>query len=108
MIKIAKAFTLIAGLFVAAGLGAQNTVSAELLDSSNGEPVPFATVSVSKEGAKKPDYYDLSTETGHVTIKKVRHGNYIFRAELLGYKTFEKKIKVEGDLDLGKVKLDPD
>ena len=67
MIKLAKAFTLIAGLLVAAGLGAQNVITAELLDSSNGEPVPFATVSISKEGAKKPDYYDLSTETGHVT-----------------------------------------
>ena len=108
MIKIAKAFTLIAGLFVAAGLGAQNIISAELLDSSNGEPIPFATVSVSKEGAKKPDYYDLSTESGHVTIRKVRNGNYVFRAELLGYKAYEKKIKVEGNLDLGKVKLDPD
>ena len=108
MIKIAKAFTLIAGLFVAVGLGAQNIISAELLDSSNGEPIPFATVSVSKEGAKKPDYYDLSTESGHVTIRKVRNGNYVFRAELLGYKAYEKKIKVEGNLDLGKVKLDPD
>ncbi len=108
MIKIAKAFTLVAGLFVAAGLGAQNIISAELLDSSNGEPIPFATVSVSKEGAKKPDYYDLSTESGHVTIRKVRNGNYVFRAELLGYKAYEKKIKVEGNLDLGKVKLDPD
>ena len=108
MIKLAKAFTLIAGLLVAAGLGAQNTISAELLDSSNDEPIPFATVSVSREGAKKPDYYDLSTETGHVTIKKVRQGSYIFRVELLGYKTWEKHIKVEGNLNLGKIKVDPD
>ena len=108
MIRLAKTFTLLAGLFFAAGVYAQNKITAELIDSSNSEPVPFATVSVSKEGAKKPDYYDLSTETGHVTIKKVRHGNYIFRVELLGYKTYEKNIKVEGDLDLGKVKIEPD
>ena len=76
MIKLAKAFTLLAGLLVATGLGAQNIITAELQDSSNGEPVPFATVSVSKEGAKKPDYYDLSSESGHVTIKKMAHQPY--------------------------------
>ena len=83
-----RTYALIAGLLFAAGLSAQNKITAVLSDSSNGEPVPFATVSVSKEGAKKPDYYDLSTENGEVLIKKVRNGSYIFRVELLGYKTW--------------------
>ena len=108
MTRLAKTLTLLAGLFFAAGLYAQNKVSAVLLDSSNGEPVPFATVSLTKDGAKKPEYYNLSGDDGHVVLAKVRHGNYLFKAELLGYKAWEKHIKVEGDLDLGKVKMDPD
>ncbi|MBR5703631.1 MAG: TonB-dependent receptor [Bacteroidales bacterium] len=108
MTKIAKTLTLLAGLFLAAGAYAQNKVSAVLLDSSNGEPIPFATVSLLKDGAKKPEYYNLSNEAGVAEIKKVRHGNYTFRAELLGYVAWEKHVKVEGDVDLGKIKMDPD
>ncbi|MBR5925079.1 MAG: TonB-dependent receptor, partial [Bacteroidales bacterium] len=108
MTRLAKTFTLLAGLFFAAEVYAQNIVSAVLLDSSNGEPVAFATVSLTKDGAKKPEYYNLSNDSGAVEIKKVRHGNYLFRAELLGYRAWEKHIKVEGNLDLGKIKMDPD
>ena len=108
MTRLTKTLTLIAGLFMAAGLYAQNKVSATLLDSSNGEPIPFATVSLLKDGAKKPDYYNLSNEAGEAEMKKVRNGNYTFRAELLGYVAWEKHIKVEGDVNLGKIKLDPD
>lgn len=103
-----KFLTVIAGMLAAAGLSAQNKVSAVLLDSSNGDAVPFATVSLSKEGAKKPDYYGLSNDVGEVSMAKVKHGTYVFKAELLGYKAFSKTIKVEGDVNLGKVKMDPD
>ena len=103
-----RTIALLAGLFAAAALSAQNKVSAVLLDSSNGEPVPFATVSLMKDGAKKPEYYNLSNDYGEVVINKVRHGNYTVKAELLGYKAWTKHVKVEGDLDLGKVKMDPD
>jgi hypothetical protein len=97
-----------AGLMIAAGLSAQNKVTAVLQDSSNGEPVPFATVSMTKDGAKKPEYYNLSNDAGEVVINKVKHGSYLVKAELLGYKAWEKHIKVEGNVDLGTVKMEPD
>ena len=108
MKKILKLIVLLSGLLAGTGLAAQNKVTAVLLDSSNGDAVPFATVSLTREGAKKPDYYNLSGETGEVSLAKVKRGTYTFKAELLGYKAWEKVIKVEADVDLGKVKMEPD
>ena len=86
MKKSLKVIFLLSGMLACAGVAAQNRVTAVLLDSSNGDAVTFATVSLTRDGAKKPDYYNLSTDSGEVSISKVKHGNYTFRAELLGYK----------------------
>ena len=106
--NIKRIIAIAAGFLICAGVYAQNKITAVLLDSSNGDAVPFATVSLTKDGAKKPDYYNLSNDNGVITISKVRHGNYTLRAELLGYKAYVKAIKVEGDLNLGEIKMDPD
>ena len=100
--------TFIGLLIISTGLFAQNKVSAILLDSSNGEPVAFATVSMTRDGSKKPDMYCMSTDSGEAVFSKVRKGLYVFKAELLGYKPFVKHIQVEGDLDLGKLRMEPD
>ncbi|MBR4809576.1 MAG: outer membrane beta-barrel protein [Bacteroidales bacterium] len=83
-------------------------VKAVLHDSSSGEAVGFATVSLTKEGAKKPEKYVLSESDGKVEFTGVHHGTYLLKAELLGYKTFEKTIKLPDDKDLGEIKMDPD
>ena len=103
-----RTISTILGLLIATGLFAQNKVSAILIDSSNGEPVAFATVSMTRDGAKKPDCYNLSGDSGEVVLAKIRKGSYTFKAELLGYKALEKRVQVDGDLDLGKLKMDPD
>ena len=88
---------------------AQNsgTVRAVLQDE-NGEPVPFATVSVYKAGSTKPYKYALSTAEGKVAIEKVSNGKYTIKAELLGYKEFSKEIEVKGNIDLGTLKMEED
>lgn len=88
---------------------AQNssTVKAVLKDE-NGEPVPFATVSISKHGSSKPYKYALSSAEGAVTIEKVAHGKYVFKAELLGYKEYSKDIEVKSFMDLGTIKMEED
>ncbi len=106
--NIKRIIAIAAGFLICAGVYAQNKITAVLLDSSNGDAVPFATVSLTKDGAKKPDYYNLSNDNGVITISKVKHGSYTLRAELLGYKAYVKAIKVEGDLNLGEIKMDPD
>ena len=96
------------GLLFSTALGAQHKVTATLLDSQNGEPVSFATVSLTREGAKNVYKYVLSGDDGKFVFDGVRAAKYVLRAELLGYKTFSKAITVEKDLDLGVLKVAPD
>ena len=87
---------------------AQNTVRAVLVDASSGEPVEFATASLTVKGAKKAYKYVLSTDAGAVKFDGVRAGTYEFKAELLGYVAHKSEIQVKGAVDLGQVKMQPD
>ena len=95
-------------LLLGTGLFAQNRVSAVLIDECNGEPVGFATVSLTLDGAKKPSKYVLSEADGKVEISGVRAGSYTFKAELLGYLPYEKQIKVPDVKDLGEIRMKVD
>ncbi len=89
-------------------LFAQNfTVSVKLKDSTSGEPVGFATVSLSPEkGSAK---YALTDHEGKATVEKLRPGNYTFKAEIMGYKPLTKGVKVESEnIDLGELAMDLD
>lgn len=95
-------------LLFGVGAYAQNTITATLLDASNDEPVGFATVSLTKKGATKPAKYVLSHDDGAVEIEGVKAGVYNFKAELMGYKPFEKEITVPADAKLGVIKMKTD
>lgn len=84
------------------------SVKLVLQDSSSGEPVPFATISLSREGSQKPSKYVLSEEDGSAKLERVRPGKYILTAELLGFKAYKTTVEVKGELDLGVLKMDPD
>ena len=85
------------------------TVKAVLKDASSGEPVSFATVSLTREGASKADKYSLSSDAGAVSITGVRPGKYSFKAELMGYKPLTMAIApAGGELDLGTLKMAPE
>lgn len=87
----------------------QRVVTALLVDSSTGEPISFATVSLTKAGEKSPSNYVLSDDKGNVNITKVARGKYTFKVELLGYKTYTKEITTDGTpLKLGEIKIEPD
>ena len=89
--------------------GAQNrTVSLTLKDSSTGEPVPYATVSITRSGDKSPFKYVLTDDKGKAVLEKVPAGSYSVKAELLGYKNFTKDITVKEAVDLGTVDMEPD
>lgn len=87
---------------------AQNSIKAVLVDSTNGDPVSFATVSLTKQGETKPAKYILSTENGEVSLTGIRKGNYTVKAEILGYVTYSRELTVSGSVDLGKIELKPD
>lgn len=88
---------------------AQSSVKAVLVEEASGDPVSYATVTLTKDGATKPMKYLLSSEKGAVAFDKIKDGTYTFKAELLGYETYTKVLKLEGkDIDLGSVKLKND
>ena len=88
---------------------AQSSIKAVLLDSATGEPVSFATVSLTKQGAAKASSYVLSSDDGAVNIAGVKKGSYTIKAEILGYKPLTREITVSGaTLDLGKLEMIPD
>lgn len=109
--NLKKFITFVAGVMSAFSLAfAQGggTVTLSLTDSSTGEAVGFATVSISKPGNTKPYKYALSDDKGKTVFDKVAAGKYVLKAELLGYKPLTKDIEVKGKLDLGALKMDPD
>ena len=109
MSSLSRIVCLIGALVISTAALAQSShIRAVLKDSSNDEGVGFATVSLTKEGAKKPEKYVLSESDGKVEITGVHPGTYVLKAELLGYKDFIKTIKVPDERELGVIKMDPD
>ena len=84
------------------------SLKVELVDAEKSEPVAYATVSVTVKGEKEPLKYVLTDENGLGTINKLKKGTYIFKAELMGYKTVQKEVVVEQNVDLGKISMSED
>ncbi|MCQ2184570.1 MAG: outer membrane beta-barrel protein [Bacteroidales bacterium] len=105
-----KRFLAITALVLLSFTGAwAQKISVVLKDKATGEAVPFATVSIIKEGEQKGFKYMLSDPEGKVTFEKIPSGSYTVKAELMGYKTFTKAVKVaKADLDLGAINMDID
>ena len=95
-------------LFASLAMMAQNVnVTVKLTDASNDEPIGFATVSLTPEkGSAK---YSLTDNNGKGTIEKVKVGKYTFKAEIMGYKSYEKAVEITKEAtDLGVVKMELD
>lgn len=97
-------------LFACVGLHAQVgfPVVMTLTDKSSGEPVGFATVSMTTKGVKDPLKYTMSDENGRVVFEGIVRGTYIMKAELMGYLPYEQEVVVNKYIDLGEVKMTPD
>lgn len=85
------------------------SVSMVLSDSSSGEPVGFATVSLTDTTTARTYKFSMSAADGKVYILGVRNGVFLLKAEMMGYKTYSNIVKVSGkSVDLGTVRLEPD
>lgn len=103
--------TLISLLFLlTTGASAQNfgSVTLKLEDAKTGEPVGFATVSLTPKGGESAKQYILSDSEGVARMTKIKKGTYTIKAELLGYKPYEKEISIEKRVDLGVIKMKED
>ena len=87
---------------------AQSSVSLKLVDEKTGEPVGFATVSLTVKGENKAVKYVLSNSEGEAEITKIRKNTYVLKAEMMGYKPYQQQVVVEKDVDLGVVKMQQD
>ena len=98
--------------FFMSGLSASaqshHVVRAVLVEESTGDPVPFATVSLTPQGSTKVYKYVLSGEDGSVLFESVKKGQYVFKAELMGYKPLTRDIEIKDVLDLGVLKMADD
>ena len=104
---VRKAIVAILAIFTALTVSAQtHKVDVRLTDASNGEPVGFATVSLTAD--KGTPKYALTDGEGKATIEKVHNGKYTFKAEIMGYITVEKTVTVEGHTNLGEIKMELD
>lgn len=108
--NLKRFIAILAGVISVAAVAAEQNFSSlkGVLEDQNGEPVPFATVSISKPNSNKPYKYALSASDGKIFIDKIVHGKYVFKAELLGYKEYVKDIEIKGNLDLGVIKMEED
>ncbi len=87
---------------------AQFTVKLRLIDDKTGEPVPFATASLTPKGSTTASKYVLTDDKGQASIAKVAKGTYTLKAEIMGYKTHNQEISVEKNLNLGDIRLAED
>ena len=100
------AFLLLSGL----SAYAQNSFSVKLklVDEGTGEPVGFATVSLTLAGEDEAAKYVLTDSEGKADIAKVKKGSYVLKAEIMGYKTVSQEVVVDKNVDLGTVKMSED
>jgi len=87
---------------------AQNKVSLRLLDEETGAPIEYATVTLTKPGAKTAAYASLTTSEGKALMGDVKNGSYVLKAEILGYKPYKKEMTVSATVSLGDIKMQPD
>lgn len=101
---------LVVSMLLCASVSAQSyKVKVTLKDASTGEPVPYATVSVSLKDSSTPAKYILSDAKGVASLEKIKPGNYVFKAELLGYIAYTQDIVVKDkEIDLGEISLKED
>ena len=107
--KLLKLLLPVAGMFLGLSLFAQNNIKGVLVDESSGEPLGFATVSLTRDGQTRPTKYVLSNDKGAFTIESVRNGGYTITAELMGYVAYTSQVKMESKtIDLGQIKMKVD
>ena len=89
---------------------AQNsfTVKLKLVDDRTSEPVSFATASLTVKGQTTAEKYVLTDAEGNASLAKVKKGTYVFKAELMGYKSHEQEVTVDKNIDLGVIKMSED
>ncbi|MCR4863581.1 MAG: outer membrane beta-barrel protein [Bacteroidales bacterium] len=109
MNKLLRIALVIAVSLTAAAQSFAQNITATLKEAATGDPVGYATASITPEGSESVYKYSISDTKGAVNIESVKDGTYTFKVELMGYKTYSKEITVKGEsVALGEIKLEED
>lgn len=83
---------------------AQNYVSGTLIDSINNEKLMFVNVGLLRVSDSVFVSGTSSNENGYFEMTNVKNGEYDFFVSSIGYETLKRRLKVEGNVDLGIIK----
>ena len=85
-------------------------ISGTVIDRELKEPIPYATVIVNDSEGKLVTGI-TTDEDGSFLISGIKAGNYLFKVQFIGYKTFSKEIKLDRNnskINIGVIELEPD
>ncbi|MDX1753662.1 MAG: outer membrane beta-barrel family protein [Salinimicrobium sediminis] len=86
------------------------TITGQIMDSEFKEPIPYATISVTTPSGELVTGA-VTTVDGTFSVEKLKDGEYIFKAQFMGYKPFSKEIRVSGgnrEINIGTIFLEAD
>ena len=108
--KLSHILLLLVSLLAAPSAFAQAIYSLKVraVEEKTGQPVAFATASVTVKGEKEALKYTLTDDQGYATMTKLKKGSYTFRVELMGYKSYVREITIEKNMDLGTIRMADD
>lgn len=90
--------------------GQRGTVAGAVVDAFSGDPVPFATVALSREGEQQAFMGAVSDENGAFLIEKVPYGTFRAVVSFIGYASRELPDVVVSpsgrEVDLGQIGLE--
>lgn len=85
-------------------------ISGTVMDKELNEPIPYATVVINDtEGNLVTGI--TSGDDGTFSIENIKSGDYVFKIQFIGYKTYSKEVHIDRNntrIDLGTVALEPD
>ncbi|MCQ2303244.1 MAG: outer membrane beta-barrel protein [Bacteroidales bacterium] len=84
---------------------AQNKISGTIVDEKNGKGIPFVNVGLFRQADSVFVSGAASDDKGAFALQGVPRGNYDLKISAIGYQTYEQVLEVNGNVDLGKLKM---
>ncbi|MDR2907649.1 MAG: carboxypeptidase-like regulatory domain-containing protein, partial [Bacteroidales bacterium] len=86
----------------------QTRITGQVVDANDKSPVPFAQVALFSIKDTALVNGTTTADNGQFSIDKIRKGQYIFRAQFVGYTTFENVITIEDEakpFEMGSIEM---
>ena len=84
---------------------AQNKVSGTIVDEKSGKGIPFVNVGLFRQTDSVFVSGSASDDKGVFALQGVPNGSYNLKISAIGYQTFEQVLDVNGNVNLGKLKM---